>query len=118
MLNTYEAGPAEVQKFRDKMCDMWILQGSGQDQDLLIFRVKEGGIKTVGRAPRADFIVDRALVSRLHCRLEAGDGGLEVIDLSSTNGTYVNGERIERARLTTGDCLRVGRVELTVEQSE
>ena len=118
MLNTYEAGPAEVQKFRDKMCDMWILQGSGQDQDLLIFRVKQGGIKTVGRAPRADFVVDRALVSRLHCRLEAGDDGLEVIDLSSTNGTYVNGERIERARLTTGDCLRVGRVELTVEQSE
>ena len=51
---------------------MWILQGSGQDQDLPIFRVKDGGIKTVGRAPRADFIVDRALVSRLHCRLGQG----------------------------------------------
>ena len=95
---------------------MWILQGSGQDQDLPIFRVKEGGIKTVGRAPRADFIVDRALVSRLHCRLEAVDDRLEVIDLSSTNGTYVNGKRIERARLTNGDRLRVGRVELTVEK--
>jgi pSer/pThr/pTyr-binding forkhead associated (FHA) protein len=96
---------------------MWILQGSGQDQDLPIFRVKAGGIKTVGRAPRADFIVDRALVSRLHCRLEAADDRLEVIDLSSTNGTYVNGKRIERAQLTNGDRLRVGRVELTVEKS-
>lgn len=97
---------------------MWILQGSGQDEDLLTFRVREGGIKTVGRAPRADFIVDAALVSRLHCRLEAGDDSLEVIDLSSTNGTYVNGKRIERARLTSGDRLRVGRVELTVEKAD
>jgi pSer/pThr/pTyr-binding forkhead associated (FHA) protein len=96
---------------------MWILQGSGQDQDLPIFRVKEGGIKTVGRAPRADFIVDRALVSRLHCRLEAAEDRIEVIDLSSTNGTFVNGMRIERAQLTSGDRLRVGRVELTVEKS-
>ena len=80
--------------------------------------IAPGGIKTVGRAPRADFIVDAALVSRLHCRLEAGDNNLEVIDLSSTNGTYVNGKRVKRARLTSGDRLRVGRVELTVHRNE
>jgi pSer/pThr/pTyr-binding forkhead associated (FHA) protein len=97
---------------------MWTLRGSGQDQDLLTFRITQGGIKTVGRGPRADFVIDRALVSRLHCRLEAVDGGLEVTDLSSTNGTYLNGKRIERARLTDGDCLRLGRVELTVEKSK
>jgi pSer/pThr/pTyr-binding forkhead associated (FHA) protein len=80
----------------------------------LTFRVRPGAVKTVGRAPRADFIVEAALVSRLHCRLEAGADTLEVIDLGSTNGTYVNDRRIERARLTSGDRLRVGRVELTV----
>ena len=94
---------------------MWILQSSGSDSGGLTFRLRPGGIKTVGRAPRADFIVDAALVSRLHCRLEAGDDNLDVIDLSSTNGTYVNGKRVKRARLTSGDRLRVGRVELTVE---
>jgi pSer/pThr/pTyr-binding forkhead associated (FHA) protein len=97
---------------------VWILRGSGEDQDLPTFRVTQGGIKTIGRGPRADFVVDRPLVSRLHCRLEAVDGGLEVTDLSSTNGTYLNGKRIERARLTDGDRLRLGRVELTVEKSE
>ena len=94
---------------------MWILQATNTDS-LVIFRVGAGAIKTVGRAPRADFIVDAALVSRLHCRLEASEDALEVFDLSSTNGTFVNGKRVARARLGNGDSLRVGRVELKVEK--
>jgi pSer/pThr/pTyr-binding forkhead associated (FHA) protein len=93
---------------------MWILQGSGKAANEWTFRVKAGGIKTVGRAARADFIVDAALVSRLHCRIEAGPDSLEVFDLKSTNGTYVNDKRVDRARLAIGDRLRVGRVELTI----
>ena len=88
---------------------MWILQS-----DEATFRLRPGAVKTVGRAPRADFIVDAALVSRLHCRLTAGDENLEVVDLKSTNGTYVNGKRVTKAQLANGDTLRVGRVELTV----
>jgi pSer/pThr/pTyr-binding forkhead associated (FHA) protein len=90
---------------------MWILQSPEGT-----FRLREGAIKTVGRASRADFILDVALVSRVHCRLTAGDDQLEVVDLKSTNGTFVNDKRIEKARLATGDRLRVGRVELTVER--
>ena len=82
----------------------------------MTFRLTPGAIKTVGRAPRADFVVDAALVSRLHCRLEASDEGIDVIDLKSTNGTYVNDTRVERARLSSGDRLRVGRVELTLQR--
>src|SRR5262245_25410828 len=93
---------------------MWTLQLSDPSAAALVFRIKPGSIKTIGRAPRADFIVDAALVSRLHCRLEAADDRVDVIDLSSTNGTYVNDKRIDRGRLTTGDRLRVGRVELTI----
>ena len=94
---------------------MWILQSAGSPHDLT-FRVRRGAVKTVGRATRADFIVDAPLVSRLHCRLEADGDQLEVIDLSSTNGTFVNGKKVKRARLVSGDRLRVGRVELTVAQ--
>lgn len=97
---------------------MWIFQSSGPNATVLTFRLHPGGIKTVGRAPRADFVVDAALVSRLHCRLEADTGGVDVIDLSSTNGTYVNGKRVKRARLVSGDRLGVGRVELTMEHAE
>jgi pSer/pThr/pTyr-binding forkhead associated (FHA) protein len=94
---------------------MWILKSS--TDETLTFRVAPGGIKTFGRAPRADFILDAALVSRLHCRLEASSDSINVIDLSSTNGTYVNDERVNCASLTTGDRLRIGRVELLVESA-
>jgi len=90
---------------------MWILKSSDAT-----FRLRPGAIKTVGRAPRADFILDAALVSRLHCRLTAGDENLEVVDLKSTNGTFVNDKRVQKGHLKKGDRLRVGRVELTVDQ--
>ena len=90
---------------------MWILRSS---EPVTTFRLTSGAIKTVGRAPRADFIVDAALVSRLHCRITAAAENLEVVDLKSTNGTFVNGKRVHKAHLAAGDTLRVGRVELTV----
>ena len=94
---------------------MWVLK-TGEDADpSLTFRILPGSIKTVGRAARADFVVDAGLVSRLHCRLTAGATDLEVVDLDSTNGTFVNGERTPRATLKSGDRLGVGRVELTVD---
>ena len=96
---------------------MWLLKTAEDADAPFLFRILPGSIKTVGRAPRADFIVDAALVSRLHCRLTAGATELEVVDLESTNGTYVNGARAERAILKTGDRLGVGRVDLLVERS-
>ena len=95
---------------------MWVLKTADGAELPFTFRILPGSIKTVGRAPRADFVVDAGLVSRLHCRLTAGATELEVVDLESTNGTYVNGERTPRAILKSGDRLGVGRVELTVDQ--
>src|SRR6188768_3588045 len=94
---------------------MWMLQTLTGEQPEQTFRILPGGVRTVGRATGADFIVDAALVSRVHCRLTAlPDGQLEVRDLESTNGTFVNGQRIEAARLSDGDRLQIGRLELVV----
>jgi pSer/pThr/pTyr-binding forkhead associated (FHA) protein len=68
----------------------------------------------MGRSPGAEFVVDAAMVSRLHCRLTAGATELEVVDLESTNGTFVNGQRVTQATLKEGDTLGVGRVDLVV----
>ena len=81
----------------------------------MILRLPEGAVKTVGRTARADFIVEAPLVSRIHCRLTASTSDqLVVEDLKSTNGTLVNGERVDRAVLKTGDVVTVGRVEFRV----
>ena len=92
---------------------MWILRTISDADAEQTFRILPGAIRTLGRASGADFIVDAALVSRVHCRLTAlPDGALEVRDLESTNGTFVNGARVGIARLAAGDRLQVGRMEL------
>lgn len=96
---------------------MWVLRTADPAGLPFTFRILPGNTKTIGRAPRADFIVDAPLVSRVHCRLSAGAAELEVVDLESTNGTYVNGERVARAILRRGDRLGVGRVELTISDA-
>jgi pSer/pThr/pTyr-binding forkhead associated (FHA) protein len=98
---------------------MWILTSTTDTREPgVTFRVTPGGMKTMGRAVRADFVVDAALVSRVHCRLtSSAEGTLEVEDLKSTNGTFVNGRRITRAMLAPGDRLRVGQMELLVSRS-
>ncbi|HVC18810.1 MAG TPA: FHA domain-containing protein [Vicinamibacterales bacterium] len=94
---------------------MWILQTIEETgAPPHTFRLSAGAIKTIGRATRADFIVDRVTVSRLHCRLTADGDQMQVVDLDSTNGTFVNGARISQGTLAAGDRLRVGRVEFSV----
>jgi pSer/pThr/pTyr-binding forkhead associated (FHA) protein len=96
---------------------MWVINTDDHADVPFTFRILPGSIKTIGRAPRADFIVDAALVSRVHCQLSAGAAELEVVDLESTNGTFVNGERIGRALLRNGDKLAVGKVEFVVSKA-
>ncbi len=93
---------------------MWVLKTEEGADPAFTFRILPSHQKTLGRAAGADFIVDASLVSRLHCRLAAGATGLEVVDLESTNGTFVNGARVVRSPLKDGDTLRVGEVELVI----
>jgi pSer/pThr/pTyr-binding forkhead associated (FHA) protein len=93
---------------------MWVLKTTDEAEAPFTFRILPGSIKTMGRSPGAEFIVDASMVSRLHCRLTAGATELQVVDLESTNGTFVNGQRVAQASLKEGDTLGVGRVELVV----
>jgi pSer/pThr/pTyr-binding forkhead associated (FHA) protein len=93
---------------------MWVLKTTNEADASFTFRILPGSIKTMGRSPGAEFIVEAAMVSRLHCRLTAGATELQVDDLESTNGTFVNGQRVTQALLKAGDKLGVGRVEWVV----
>ena len=92
---------------------MWILRSLDASLAATL-RLLPGAGKTVGRGTAAGFSIDTPLVSRLHCNLTAAAHELVVEDLDSTNGTFVNGRRIQRATLREGDLLRLGGVEFVV----
>ena len=73
---------------------------------------------TVGRAGDNTLALDGdEYASSHHARIELGRDGVWVHDLGSTNGTYVNGQRIDgRERLRPGDSLTIGETELSLEQ--
>jgi pSer/pThr/pTyr-binding forkhead associated (FHA) protein len=73
---------------------------------------------TIGRSDDNVLVLDGDdYASAHHARVESGLDGTWVVDLGSTNGTYVNGERIEgRRRLHEGDLLQVGDTELAFER--
>ena len=96
---------------------MWILKTAARADPALTFRLLPGSVRTAGRAPGANFIVDATLVSRVHCRLTAGASEIEIVDLDSTNGTFLNGERVDRRAVArSGDRIGIGRVELIVSE--
>ncbi|HEX3054700.1 MAG TPA: FHA domain-containing protein, partial [Gaiellaceae bacterium] len=72
---------------------------------------------TVGRASQNDVAIDGdEFASARHVRFEPRRDGVWVHDLGSTNGTYVNGVRIDSARkLAPGDVVRVGETDLRFE---
>jgi pSer/pThr/pTyr-binding forkhead associated (FHA) protein len=73
---------------------------------------------TVGRGSPNDIeLHDDEFVSAKHARIEPRRDGVWVEDIGSTNGTFVNGTRIDRPRrLTAGDVVRIGETDLRFEQ--
>ncbi len=61
----------------------------------------------VGRSSDVDLILIEGMVSRRHARFQLEQAVLEVEDLGSTNGTFVNGDRVRRRRLREGDRVAV-----------
>lgn len=73
----------------------------------------------VGRAPANDLVVDDITVSARHARLDVGAGAVTVTDLASTNGTFVDGARVDATtRLHHGAELMFGSFACRVEMSE
>ncbi|WP_425708810.1 FHA domain-containing protein [Georgenia sp. Z1491] len=73
---------------------------------------------SVGRHPRSDIFLDDVTVSRHHCEFLVRDGGVDVRDVGSLNGTYVNRTRIDAVRLRAGDEVQVGKYRLTYHPSQ
>jgi pSer/pThr/pTyr-binding forkhead associated (FHA) protein len=76
------------------------------------------GVNRFGRGPDNDFPLEHPTVSVTHCEIALRESGLIVQDCHSTNGTFVEGERVQEATLSTGQTVHLGDVELFVESTE
>lgn len=72
-------------------------------------------MSVLGRAEDCDFRIPLSEISRKHCRLVRDGDALRVEDLGSSNGTFVNDQRVQQKELGAGDLLRVGPVVFVVQ---
>jgi len=95
---------------RPKECVGWVVALSGplKGQD---FRLTPGK-NIVGTAADADIVLTDQYMSARHAVIRYEDGIFVIVDLDSTNGTYVNDDRCSKEELIDNDRLRVGRTEL------
>ena len=112
-----EAGPSEASTTelipRDARGREHLSLVVGAGADARAFHVREVPISIGTARGNAIALSDRA-VSRYHCRIEPSDHACLVRDLGSTNGTWVDGVRVQRQELRPGATLRVGRTRLRV----
>lgn len=73
---------------------------------------------TVGRVSDNTFEIPEASVSSHHCEIHLRGGEVFIKDLDSTNGTFINGEKISEAVLKPGQILRLGTVDMRLETGE
>jgi len=78
--------------------------------------VIEQRVTVIGRSSEADVRLDDANASRRHAELRRIGDGYSLVDLGSTNGTEVNGQRIQETALMNGDVISVGTTKITFER--
>lgn len=92
----------------------WLLHPNADDPAMQ-YVIGPLGLK-IGRGNSADVVLSDAQISRTHCMVRLKENELHVLDLSSTNGTFVDDERIsEETVLPVGSTLRVGNISLVHE---
>jgi hypothetical protein len=76
------------------------------------------GVNHFGRSSENDFHIEHPTVSAWHCEIVLTDDGVVVRDCGSANGTFVDGEQVKEAKLSAGQTLHLGEVELLVETTD
>ncbi len=86
-------------------------------EQLVVLRGRD--ILTIGRDADNDTVIDYPIVSRFHAQIRRRDGSFYLIDLNSSNGTFINGKQLKGKRvLRAGDVIRIGSCRLTLNVDE
>ncbi len=78
---------------------------------------KLGNTTNIGRSADNDIVLDDPSVSSEHAKVKFENGKFVLYDLASTNGTYVNGNKITREELKDGDTVTLARVQMTFKKA-
>jgi adenylate cyclase len=81
------------------------------------FELRPGPPLVVGRAPNSDIPIFDPTISRRHAEVDCANGHFAIRDLGSSNGTYVNGERVTDRAFAPGDVLTFGKVSFRVTEA-
>ncbi|MGE0708319.1 MAG: protein kinase [Planctomycetota bacterium] len=94
-----------------RSCGVTFTAGSGVRR----FDLRQGGQVVIGRSRECDLHVNSPRLSRKHCIVGFGDRGLTLTDQGSSNGTFVNGHRVEQVLLRPGDIIQLGGIAIRVD---
>jgi pSer/pThr/pTyr-binding forkhead associated (FHA) protein len=92
-----------------------VLTGPDQGEIYPLFENRE---ITIGHGPTCNILVADKYVSRFHCQIVVAEGRCRLTDLESTNGTFVNEERVTDCELKCGCQIRVGKTLLGLEEAD
>lgn len=95
---------------------MWKLRFISDVDGANVIDLIEAGI-TIGRDPENILCIEHTSLSKFHAVLVRNGSDYKIFDVHSTNGTYVNGQRITFASLRNGDKVRLGNIELEYESA-
>ncbi|AIE84767.1 FHA domain-containing protein [Fimbriimonas ginsengisoli] len=109
------AGPQQTVAYGSGMAGMGGYALLAMDGPLLGQRYPVGGPVEIGREGAGIRMPHDANASRRHAAVSPGVGGVSVQDLGSTNGTYLNGQRVSQATAGPGDLIKVGSTTFRVE---
>jgi pSer/pThr/pTyr-binding forkhead associated (FHA) protein len=70
----------------------------------------------IGRGMNNDIVINDPYITNQHARLTVRNGMYLLVDLASTNGTYINGQRIDRRKLNHQDIIELGRTKIRFEK--
>jgi ABC-type multidrug transport system ATPase subunit len=79
-------------------------------------KIKEREVISIGRSSDNDLVINNIKVSRKHAKLEKTGNDWFIQDLGSSNGTFLNGEKVKKAKVTTKDVLTIGGIPLNIEK--
>ena len=112
-----DAGDEETQMMFTRMDEMEIILTDVRNGGRRYSAIIKDGI-TIGKSSKSSDLVitGDTTISRTHCRITSDGGRVYLEDMGSTNGTWVNRERVQSSvELVSGDTLRIGNTELSIE---